>query len=94
MAAAARKARLAEAEAANPEYSLGLDMAAFSMIETALYLSIFSNGTAGVAVSEWVDILFREERLPFEEGFKRSEGIVWAAGILLLQAQIALASLS
>lgn len=92
-AAAARKARLAAAEAANPEFELGAELTVFSLIETALYLSVFSNGTSGEAVTEWVDVMFREERLPFEEGFARSESVVSAASILLLQAEVAVASL-
>ncbi|KAF2190095.1 Cloroperoxidase [Zopfia rhizophila CBS 207.26] len=42
--AAARKARLAEAAAANPEFSMTAGDAQNSIIESALYLSVFANG--------------------------------------------------
>ena len=32
----------------------------FSLIESALYLSVFGNPVLGNAVTEWVGILFRE----------------------------------
>lgn len=95
-AAAARKARLEAAEAVNPEYDLTAELTVFSLIETALYLTVFGNGTSGTdvqAVKEWVDVMFREERLPFEEGWTRSESVLSAAGILLVQAAVAIASL-
>lgn len=92
-AASARNARLAAAAAANPEYNLTAELTVFSLIETALYLSVFANGTLGTAVTEWVDVMFREERLPFEEGFTRPDSVVSTASILLVQAEVAAASL-
>ncbi|KAF7358653.1 hypothetical protein MSAN_01204100 [Mycena sanguinolenta] len=40
--------------------------------ESALYLSIMGNPVTGVAPKEFVQIFFREERMPIEEGWKRS----------------------
>lgn len=88
-ASQARLARLGEAEAVNPVFNISAELTVFSMIETALYLSVLSNGTWGVAVTEWVDVLFREERLPFEEGFTRSDDVITAASVLALEAEIA-----
>ncbi|KPM42491.1 hypothetical protein AK830_g4077 [Neonectria ditissima] len=81
-AAAARKARLQAAAAANPQFSLPADAVQFSFIETALYLSVFGNVQDGNAVTEWVKVLFEQERLPFREGFTRSDTVITAAGIL------------
>ncbi|KAJ7607511.1 hypothetical protein FB45DRAFT_395414 [Roridomyces roridus] len=44
--------------------------------ESSLYLSIFGNTSTGVAPKEFVNIFFREERLPIEEGWKRSEILI------------------
>lgn len=63
-AAKARKARLEVAEAVNPEYELSAELTVFSLIESSLYLSVFSNGTSGSAVTEWVDVMFRESLPP------------------------------
>ncbi|CVK95124.1 related to chloroperoxidase [Fusarium mangiferae] len=92
-AAKARKDRLKAAEAANPEFSLPADLQQFSFIETALYLSVFGNLNDGNAKTEWVKTLFQEERLPFDEGFKRSDDVITAAGILGLVAKVAVASI-
>ncbi|KAI8151189.1 putative sterigmatocystin biosynthesis peroxidase stcC [Colletotrichum sp. SAR 10_70] len=91
-AAKARAARLQAAAAANPEFSLTADGVQFSFIETALYLSIFGNLDDGNAKTEWVKVLFQEERLPFAEGFTRSNTSVTAAGILGLVSKVAAAS--
>ncbi|KAJ7264508.1 Chloroperoxidase [Mycena haematopus] len=46
--------------------------------ESALYLSIMGNPLTGVAPKEFVQIFFREERLPIEEGWKRSDTTITA----------------
>ncbi|KAK7429851.1 hypothetical protein QQZ08_003696 [Neonectria magnoliae] len=91
-AAAARKARLQAAAAANPHFSLPASGAQFSFIETALYLSVFGSVQDGNAVTEWVKVLFEQERLPFREGFTRSETAITAAGILGLVNKVVAAS--
>ncbi|WYZ38099.1 hypothetical protein EsH8_III_000013 [Colletotrichum jinshuiense] len=91
-AAKARVARLQAAAAANPELALTADGAQFSFIETALYLSVFGNLDDGNANTEWVKVLFEQERLPFEEGFTRSTTAITAAGILGLVSKVVAAS--
>ncbi|KAF5022725.1 hypothetical protein F66182_5273 [Fusarium sp. NRRL 66182] len=91
-AATARKARLQAAAAANPEFSLPPDLVQISFIETALYLSVFGNVDNGDANRKWVKVLFEQERLPFREGFQRSETAITAAGILGLVGKVAAAS--
>lgn len=92
-AARARADRLTAAAKANPEFNLTSDGTNFSFIESALYLSVFNNGSLTTAVTEWVKVMFQEERLPFEEGFTRSDGIVSTVGILAKQAAVAAASI-
>ncbi|KAM0230521.1 hypothetical protein ACHAP5_011357 [Fusarium lateritium] len=91
-AAKARKDRLEAAAAINPEFSLPAAQAQFSFIETALYLSVFGNTDDGNAKTEWVRTLFEQERVPFEEGFKRSEEMITAAGLLGMVSKVAAAS--
>ncbi|KAF9032678.1 Cloroperoxidase [Hymenopellis radicata] len=40
--------------------------------ESALYLSVMGNATTGEAPKKFVDVFFREERLPIEEGWEKS----------------------
>ncbi|KKA31096.1 hypothetical protein TD95_001789 [Thielaviopsis punctulata] len=93
VAAQARKDRLAAAKAANPEFDMNLSAHEFSMIETALYLRIFGQGTDGYADSTWVRTLFQEERLPIEEGWTRSSSEVTTLEVLLLAGKVALATI-
>ncbi|KAM7204753.1 Chloroperoxidase [Naviculisporaceae sp. PSN 640] len=83
-AAKARKDRLAVAPTQNPEFDLPDDAERFSFIETSLYLGIFGEGTEGNARTEWVRTLFEQERLPFEEGYKRSDKPLTIADVLTL----------
>ncbi|KAK4167956.1 putative aromatic peroxygenase [Cladorrhinum sp. PSN259] len=87
-AALARKNRLDAATKANPAIDLGSDAVRFSYIETALYQIVFGEGTEGNARSDWVRVLFQEERLPFEEGYKRSDRLLTIAGILEIQGKV------
>ncbi|KAK7052963.1 hypothetical protein VNI00_004283 [Paramarasmius palmivorus] len=41
--------------------------------EAAFYLAIMGNATTGEAPKKFVDIFFREERLPLEEGWRRPD---------------------
>lgn len=59
-AARARSARLAAAAKENPEFNLTSDGVNFSLIESALYLSVFNNGSSSTAVTEWVKVMFRK----------------------------------
>jgi hypothetical protein len=90
--AAARKARLTAAATVNPAFNLTADGARFSFIESALYQSVFGDPVEGNAVTEWVNVLFREERLPYEEGWTRPSQELTIAGILGLVNKIAAAS--
>ncbi|KAJ7493828.1 Cloroperoxidase [Mycena latifolia] len=44
--------------------------------ESALYLSIFGDPLTGVAPKKFVNIFFREERLPIAEGWKKSKTLI------------------
>ncbi|KAK4219768.1 Chloroperoxidase [Rhypophila decipiens] len=83
-AAKARKDRLELAQKQNPEFDFNNDAQRFSFIETSLYLGIFGEGTEGNAKTEWVRTLFEHERLPFDEGYKRSDKPLTIAKILSL----------
>ncbi|KAH7323476.1 Chloroperoxidase [Rhexocercosporidium sp. MPI-PUGE-AT-0058] len=88
-AISARSTRLATAAAVNPNFNMTAGDAQFSGIETALYMTVFADpDVTSQARTEWVGVLFRDERLPYEEGWTRSEVQLTAAGILGLAAQV------
>ena len=91
-AAAARKARIATATAENPTFNMSATDIQFSFIESALYLGILGNITAGVVPTKFVTTLFQEERLPYEEGWTRSAEEITAAGVLTLASLVGVAS--
>ncbi|KAJ7123742.1 Cloroperoxidase [Mycena epipterygia] len=64
-------ARLANSLAINPNVTNTLKEFVLRTRESALHLSIFGNPATGVAPKEFVQIFFREERLPIEEGWTR-----------------------
>jgi len=87
-AAEARLARLAEARAANPEFNMSAENTRFSFIETASYLQVFGKGLDGDARADWVRVFFEQERLPFEEGFVRSDKAMTVAGLFEVQRKV------
>ncbi|KAK3369966.1 Chloroperoxidase [Podospora didyma] len=91
-AAEARAARLAEAPKSNPEFHMSPAEHIVSATETALYLLAFGHGTDGYANKEWVRTMFEEERLPFEEGFKRPRKSTGFADILSVTTKVLKAS--
>ncbi|KAL2129919.1 hypothetical protein VTI74DRAFT_7136 [Chaetomium olivicolor] len=87
-AARARKARLARAKETDPQFSMTKTEEWMSLVETCLYLRVFGEGTEGRARREWVRVLFQQERLPFAEGFKRSEKVITLGDLLVLQKKL------
>jgi hypothetical protein len=57
-AADARKDRLGIANATNPEFSLPAEQNQISLIETALYLTVFGDAEEGNANTRWVRTVF------------------------------------
>ncbi|KAH7632509.1 Peroxidase, family 2-domain-containing protein [Sordaria sp. MPI-SDFR-AT-0083] len=88
-AAKMRGFRIAEGPKLNPEgFKMSSEDLRFSAIETALYLRVLGRGTEGGAKTRWVRVMFEEERLPIEEGFKRSDKPLTIAEILELQRKV------
>ncbi|KAK1779871.1 Peroxidase, family 2-domain-containing protein [Copromyces sp. CBS 386.78] len=88
-AAHMRGFRIAEGQRMSPGgFSMSREDLRFSAIETALYLRVFGRGTEGGAETRWVRVMFEEERLPIEEGFKRSDKPLTTAEILELQRKV------
>ncbi|KAJ3754770.1 Peroxidase, family 2-domain-containing protein [Lentinula raphanica] len=65
--------RLAEDKIVNPTLVNTVKEFTVRTIESGFYLSVMGNVTTGVAPKNFVQIFFREERLPLEEGWQRSE---------------------
>ncbi|KAK3947489.1 Chloroperoxidase [Pseudoneurospora amorphoporcata] len=88
-AAHMRGFRIAEGPRMSPGgFSMSREDLRSSAIETAAYLRVFGRGTEGGAETRWVRVMFEEERLPIEEGFKRSDKPLTAAEILELQRKV------
>ncbi|KAJ7252393.1 Cloroperoxidase [Mycena haematopus] len=56
--------------------------------ESALYLSVMGNAVTGVAPKKFVQIFFREERLPIAEGWKRSNMTITVDSLDPIQNEI------
>ncbi|KAJ7720028.1 Cloroperoxidase [Mycena metata] len=56
--------------------------------ESGLYLSVMGNPLTGVAPKPFVQIFFREERLPIAEGWKRSKTAITAESLNPIQNTI------
>ncbi|KAM7220109.1 Chloroperoxidase [Rhypophila decipiens] len=91
-AAKARRARITAAAAANPTLNFTTSEDRFSQFESALYLGVFGTGTEGNAKSRWVEVMFREERIPYKEGFKRSAVVITNQDIVDLADKVAAAA--
>ncbi|KAK7054392.1 hypothetical protein VNI00_003586 [Paramarasmius palmivorus] len=64
--------RLADSLARNPNVTNTETIVTIRSVESALYLSVMGDSTVGVAPKNFVQVFFREQRLPIEEGWKRS----------------------
>ncbi|KAJ6578680.1 Chloroperoxidase [Mycena vulgaris] len=75
-AAQVQDARLADSIAINPNVTNTAKDFFFRTGTSAIYLSVMGNPLTGVAPKKFVQIFFREERLPIAEGWKRSETLI------------------
>ncbi|KAJ7620482.1 Cloroperoxidase [Mycena polygramma] len=71
-----QRARLAHSVATNPNVTNTRKEFLLRSRESALYLSIFGNPLTGVAPKKFVNIFFREERLPIAEGWKKTATLI------------------
>ncbi|KAJ7496545.1 Cloroperoxidase [Mycena latifolia] len=74
-------ARLADSIARNPNITNTLKEHLLRSRESSLYLSIMGNPLTGVAPKNFVQIFFREERLPIEEGWTRPTTLINSASL-------------
>ncbi|ESK91474.1 hypothetical protein Moror_2662 [Moniliophthora roreri MCA 2997] len=65
------KERHADSLANNPNITNTVKESQIKIAEAALYLSVMGDALAKRAPKQFVNIFFREERLPLEEGWKR-----------------------
>ncbi|KAK7453337.1 hypothetical protein VKT23_012016 [Stygiomarasmius scandens] len=84
--------RLADDEIANPNITNTDKELFIRSAESGFYLSVMGNPITGVAPKEFVQIFFREERLPIEEGWHRSETPINGSTLGPLMDQISAAS--
>ncbi|KAK1225527.1 hypothetical protein PQX77_011529 [Marasmius sp. AFHP31] len=64
-----QKIRLEQSQAENPKLVNTIKEIQIRSRESALYLAVMGNATTGVAPKTFVNVFFREERLPIAEGW-------------------------
>ncbi|KAK0194842.1 Cloroperoxidase [Armillaria mellea] len=84
-----QKKRLADDTRANPCVADTIKDQVTRTGESALYLSVMGNPMTGVAPKKFVDIFFREERMPMEEGWTKPSTSITAETLLSIEATIA-----
>ncbi|KAJ7601931.1 Chloroperoxidase [Mycena rosella] len=84
--------RLADSERTNPNITNTDKEISFRSFTSALYLAVFGNVTTGVAPKNFVQIWFREERLPFAEGWQRPASTLDGAAVTALTGGVQAAS--
>ncbi|KAJ7574696.1 Cloroperoxidase, partial [Mycena floridula] len=87
-----QKQRLAESQATNPKLINTSKEFGIRTGQSAIYLSVMGNPLTGVAPKQFVNIFFREERLPIAEGWKRPNVTTTLATVGPISAIIAQAS--
>jgi len=87
-AATARSTRIAAAAAVNPQFNMTATEQTNSYFESALYMAVFGNVTTGNAVTNWVEVLFTQERLPYLEGWRKSAEEITFDNLLYLADQL------
>ncbi|ESK90030.1 hypothetical protein Moror_7920 [Moniliophthora roreri MCA 2997] len=65
-----QKARMEQSRATNPTFRNTIKEFQVRTRESALYLTVMGDPETGMAPKKFVDIFFREERLPLEEGWR------------------------
>ncbi|PGH07283.1 hypothetical protein GX51_01827 [Blastomyces parvus] len=70
-AAEARLNRIKTERARNPDFTFNAKDVVISYTETAQYLSVFGDPVTGHPNVDWIRIFFEQERLPYDEGWKR-----------------------
>ncbi|KAK7049755.1 hypothetical protein VNI00_005786 [Paramarasmius palmivorus] len=65
-----QQARMEQSQATNPTFRNTIKEFSIRTRESALYLMVMGDPETGMAPKKFVDIFFREERLPLEEGWK------------------------
>ncbi|KAJ6618735.1 Chloroperoxidase [Mycena sp. CBHHK59/15] len=76
----------------NPNITNTVKEIRFRSFTSALYLGVFGNITTGVAPKNFVQIWFREERLPYAEGWKRPSVTLDGTSVTALTGAVQAAS--
>jgi hypothetical protein len=87
-AARTRKERLATAKTTNPEFSMSDQDEQFSSIETSSYLLVFGQGPEWSAPTEWIRTFFQEEKLPIEQGWRRSDKVLGTGDLFAVKKKV------
>ncbi|KAJ7758757.1 Cloroperoxidase [Mycena metata] len=87
-----QKQRLADSVANNPLLVNTKKEFTLRSGESGLYLSVFGDPTTGIAPKKFVNIFFREERLPIAEGWTKSKTLITGDTLAVIEDTIHTAS--
>ncbi|KAK0475486.1 hypothetical protein IW261DRAFT_1567884 [Armillaria novae-zelandiae] len=87
-----QKKRLADDTLANPRIINTAKVFTVRTGESALYLSVMGNPVTGVVPKKFVDIFFRQERMPIEEGWIKPSTLITVETLFPIAAIITKAS--
>lgn len=91
-AAKAKYNRVTTETARDADFSYGPAQFIFSYGETAIYLSTMGDPTTGVAPVEFLNSLFEEERLPYEQGWRPTKESTTLASLAAMVFELNLAN--
>ncbi|KAJ7030718.1 Peroxidase, family 2-domain-containing protein [Mycena alexandri] len=83
-----QKQRLADSVANNPLLVNTAKEFILRSRESGLYLSIFGDPATGIAPKKFVNIFFREERLPIAEGWTKSKSLITGDSLGIIEENI------
>ncbi|KAF2032269.1 Cloroperoxidase [Setomelanomma holmii] len=86
--AAARWGRVQSSNATNPKFTYSNNQYFPSYFESSAYFQLFKDSKTNKASVEWIDIFFREERMPYNEGWRPVNPI---SGLSIAQTVLQLA---
>lgn len=87
-----QKKRLADDTIANPCITNTIKERTIRTGESALYLSVMGDPMTGVAPKKFVNVFFREERMPIEEGWTKPSTVITGLTLSPIAAIIVKAS--
>jgi len=85
----ARYFRIQQSEKDDSDFTYGVKQQLTSLAETAAYMGVLGGPSDPQVKTEWIKVLFEEERFPYTEGWRPSEDQIGITNLLSLMGGIA-----